>query len=149
MEKFCFKKFQIWLFLQLLLKIFFDSTSLSPSRSKIEIFGCSGLRIWFTLFFKGFLRSHKHQPQFKMLHNQWIIEMPSNGIPLEDFMGGLELFWGLSPLVFSHGIQQTCNISSFSFFPSHCGFFGEFSPPQIFSDVVKIFFFFFFALGRY
>ena len=115
------------------LKYFFDSTSLSPSRSKIRIFGCSKLRIWFTLFFKGFLRSHKHQPQFKMLHNQWIIEMPSNGIPLEDFMGGLELFWGLSPLVFSHGIQQTCNISSFSFFSFSLWLFWRvFSTPNLF-----------------
>ena len=35
--------------------------------------------------------SHKHQLQFKtQQHNQWIIEMPSNGIPFwTDIMGGL------------------------------------------------------------
>ena len=35
---FALRSFTLWMFLQLLLKNFFDSTSLSPSRSKIRIF---------------------------------------------------------------------------------------------------------------
>ena len=41
--------FRFWLFLQLLLKIFFDLTSLNPSRSKIRIFWRDGLPIWLPL----------------------------------------------------------------------------------------------------
>ena len=54
LNNFVFRGFR--LFVQLLLQMFFDSTSLSLSRSKIQFFGwnfISGLLIWFTYFIKS------------------------------------------------------------------------------------------------
>ena len=48
-KNFALRRFIFRLFLQFLLKIFFDSMSLSPSRSKIQIFGCNVLLTWLPL----------------------------------------------------------------------------------------------------